>query len=269
MTLDHRSVLITGASSGIGRGLASAYAAPGMRLALLGRNAERLAATADTARAKGADVTTGTVDVRDRQEMARWIAAADAERPFDLAIANAGITTGLAPGELTEDPEAVRAIIATNLIGVLNTVEPLIRPMAQRGAGHLALVGSIAGVRGLPYSPAYCITKSGVQAYAESIRPRLEARGVIVSLIVAGFVKTPLNDSISAFKPGEISEDAAGELIKRGLAKGKATIAFPLLLYAAAMLGRLIPARLYDRVMGGIDVTVPGTRERLYPTDPL
>ena len=63
-------------------------------------------------------------------------------------------------------------------------------------------------MHGLPYSPAYCLTKSAVHAYAESIRPRLEARGVIVSLIVAGFVKTPLNDSISAMKPGELSDAA-------------------------------------------------------------
>lgn len=258
-----RSILITGASSGIGRALAMSYAAPGVRLALIGRDDLRLEAVARAARADGADVTTGLVDVRDRAAMAGWIGAADALWPFDLAIANAGITTGLGPADLTEDPEAVRAIIATNLLGVLNTVEPLIAPMAARGAGQLALVGSIAGIRGLPSSPAYCLTKSGVHAYAESIRPRLEKRGVIVSLIIAGFVKTPLNDSISGIKPGEISDARAAALIKRGLAMGHATIAFPTFLYAAAALGRFLPARLYDRLMGRIDVTVPRTRERL------
>jgi short-subunit dehydrogenase len=259
----HRSVLITGASSGIGRALALAYAAPGVRLALVGRDAGRLGATAAAARAKGAEVEVGTLDVRDRAAMAGWIGAADAARPFDLAIANAGITTGLGPGDLTEDPESVRAIIATNLVGVLNTAEPLIGPMCARGHGQLAFVGSIAGLRGLPYSPAYCVTKAGVHAYTESIRGRLERRGVLVSLIVAGFVKTPLNDSIAAIKPGEISDARAAALIKRGLARGQATIAFPRFLYAAAMLGRFLPARWYDRLMGGVDVTVPATRERV------
>jgi short-subunit dehydrogenase len=259
----HRTILITGASSGIGCALALDYAAPGMRLALIGRDADRLAATAAAARAKGAEVEEGTIDVRDRRAMAEWIGATDGTWHFDLAIANAGITTGLGPDDLTEDPEAVRAIIATNLIGVLNTAEPLIAPMCARGIGQLAFVGSLAGLRGLPYSPAYCITKSGVQAYTESIRPRLEARGVVVTLIVAGFVKTPLNDSISAIKPGEITDAQAAALIRRGLARGKAIIAFPRFLYAATLLGRFLPARLYDRMMGTIKVTVPHTRERI------
>ena len=262
MTRVHRSILITGASSGIGRALALEYADAGVRLALLGRDAGRLATVAEAARAKGATVTMGTIDVRDRLAMAAWIADADAAQAFDLAIANAGITTGLGPDDLAEDPEAVRAIIATNLVGVLNTAEPLIAPMCARGEGQLAFVGSIAGLHGLSYSPAYCVTKSGVHAYAESIRPRLERRGVIVSLIVAGFVKTPLNDSISALKPGELSDTAAAALIRRGLTKGRATIAFPRFLVAAAILGRFLPARAYDRLMARVDVTIPRTRER-------
>ena len=258
-----RNVLITGASSGIGRALALAYAAPGRHLALIGRDEARLEATAQAAREQGASVETGTVDVRDRAAMDRWIGFVDDGLPLDLAIANAGITTGLGPDELTEDPDAVRAIIATNLVGVLNTIEPLIGPMAARGRGQLAIVGSIAGLHGLPYSPAYCLTKSAVHAWAESIRPRLEARGVIVSLIVAGFVKTPLNDSISAIKPGELSDADAAALIKRRLAKGHATIAFPWFLYVGALLGRFLPARVYGRLMRGVRAYVPRTRERV------
>ncbi len=260
-----RSILVTGASSGIGRALALAYAAPGVRLALLGRDPGRLEAVAAAAREKGAGVEAASIDVRDRLAMAQWIGAADRRDPFDLAIANAGITTGLAPGELTEDPDAVRAILATNLVGVLNTAEPLIAPMAARGTGQLAFIGSIAGLRGLPYSPAYCVTKAGVHAYAESLRGRLERRGVRVSLIVAGFVKTPLNDSIDAIKPGEITAAQAAALIKRRLARGDATIAFPWFLYALTRAGRLLPARLYDRIMAQVEVAIPSTRERVEP----
>ena len=263
MTRVHRSVLITGASSGIGRGLALAYAGPGVRLALIGRDRDRLEAVAAAARAKGGEVETGLLDVRDRSAVAAWIVAADAAQPFDLAIANAGITTGLGPDDLSEKPEAVRAIIATNLLGVLNTVEPLIGPMCARGTGQLAFIGSIAGLHGLPYSPAYCVTKAGVHAYAESIRARLERKGVLVSLVVAGFVKTPLNDSISAMKPGEISEAQAGRLIKSRLAKGRATIAFPWFLYLLALLGRLLPSRAYDWLMIRVAAHIPQTRERV------
>ncbi len=107
------------------------------------------------------------LDVRDREKMNAWIEAADRDHPFDLVIANAGITTGLAPDAPTEHPDAVRAVLATNLMGVLNTVEPLIAPMCARSHGQIAFIGSMAGLRGLPYSPAYCMSKAAVHAYAE------------------------------------------------------------------------------------------------------
>jgi short-subunit dehydrogenase len=259
---EHRSILITGASSGIGRALALAYAATDTRLALIGRNEQRLRETVEAAAASGAEVGSAQLDVRDRYCMRDWIAAQDAMRPFDLVIANAGITTGLSGDVLSEDPESVRALLATNLMGVLNTVEPLIAPMCDRGRGHLAFIGSIAGLRGLPYSPAYCASKAAVHAYAESLRGRLERRGVLVSLVIAGFVKTPLNDSIAAAKPLEMSDEQAAKIIKRGLARGKATIAFPLALYFAARLARVLPPRLVDRLFAQFDVNVPETRER-------
>jgi short-subunit dehydrogenase len=258
-----RSILITGASSGIGRALALAYAAPGVSLALVGRNKERLLAAAAEAKARGSEVEPVQLDVRDQAAMADWIRARDAEKPFDLAIANAGITTGLAPGTTAEDPGAVRAILGTNLLGVLNTVEPLIGPMCARGHGQLAFIGSIAGIRSLPYAPAYSAAKAAVHAYAESLRGRLEARGVTISLVVAGFVKTPLNDSIDSMKPFEISDVEAARRIRRGLDRNKAVIIFPWPLYLASRFAKTLPARLVDRIMASIPVNVPETPERI------
>ena len=174
--------------------------------------------------------------------MAQWIKAADARRPFDLVIANAGITTGLAPGDMAEEPDAVRAIIGINLIGVLNTVEPLIGPMCARGAGQIAFIGSIAGVRGLPYAPSYCATKAAIHAYSESVRGRIEARGVRVSLIIPGFVKTPLNESIDAVKPLEMSWHKGRHSYSTGSRTGQAGHRFSALaLYGGAPLPN--PAR--------------------------
>jgi short-subunit dehydrogenase len=258
-----KTILITGASSGIGRALALVYARDGVSMSLIGRDSERLEAAAGGARAQGAEVRIGQLDVRDRDAMAHWIIAEDMRRPFDLVIANAGITTGLAPGDLTEDPNAVRAIVGINLIGVLNTVEPLIAPMCARGAGQIAFVGSIAGLRGLPYAPSYCATKAAVHAYSESLRGRVEARGVRVSLIIPGFVKTPLNDSIDAMKPLEVSSTDAAVRIERGLERGRAIIAFPRSLYLLARLSRILPARLVDKVMARFQVNVPVTQERI------
>jgi short-subunit dehydrogenase len=257
-----RSILITGASSGIGRALALAYARPGVALALIGRDQERLEAVAATARGNGAVVEIGLVNVRDQDAMARWITARDVSRPFDLCIANAGITTGLGPDDVAEPPQAVRAILATNLVGVLNTVEPLIGPMCDRRRGQLAFIGSIAGLRGLPYAPAYSATKAAVHAYSESLRGRLEPHGLTVSLIVAGFVKTPLNDSIEAVKPFEITDVEAARIIQAGLDRGRATIAFPWTLYFAARLSQLLPSRLVDKIMARFKVKVPETQDR-------
>jgi short-subunit dehydrogenase len=263
MRRDPRSILITGASSGIGRAVARAYAETGRHLTLVGRNAERLAAVAAECRACGAAVETAALDVRDREMVWRRLRDLDAEHRFDLVLANAGIATGLKPGQFTENPDAVRGTIATNLFGVLNTVEPLIEPMCARGRGQIAVVSSIAAIRGLPYSPAYCATKAAVHLYADSLRGNLEPRGVIVSLICPGFVHTPMNEKLVAAKPLAISEEKAARIIRRGLDRGRALIAFPRLLYLGARFMSFLPARLVDRVMNRMHVEMQETPERM------
>lgn len=257
-----RSILVTGASSGIGRAVAVEYAAPGVRLVLVGRDAARLEDAAARCRAKGATVEAATVDVRDRAAIRDFILAADARAPLDLVLANAGINTGLPSGALAEDPEAVRGIVSINLLGALNTVEPIVEPMCARGRGVIALTGSIAAIRGLPYSPSYCATKAAVHLYAESLRGTLARKGVAVSLIVPGFVHTALNEKLVSPKPLAMTDDRAARIIRRGLDRGKAVIAFPKLLYWGARLLTILPVRLVDFVMVRQNVDVPVTRER-------
>ncbi|MFO1117370.1 MAG: SDR family NAD(P)-dependent oxidoreductase [Beijerinckiaceae bacterium] len=258
-----RSILITGASSGIGRAVAVEYAAPGVRLVLVGRDTARLEQAAERCRDKGAEVETALVDVRDRQAMHDFIRAADAKAPLDLVLANAGINTGLPAGALAEDPEAVRGILSINLIGALNTVEPIIEPMCARGRGVIALTGSIAAIRGLPYSPSYCAFKAAVHVYAEALRGTLARKGVAVSLIVPGFVHTALNEKLVAPKPLAMTDDRAARIIRRGLDRGRAVIAFPKLLYWGARLATVLPVRLVDFFMTRQHVDVPVTRERM------
>jgi short-subunit dehydrogenase len=136
--------------------------------------------------------------------------------------------------------------------------------MCARGAGHIALIGSIAGLRGLPYAPAYCATKAAVHAYSESLRGRLRARGVRVSLVIPGFVKTPLNDSIDSIKPLQITGTEAALLIQRGLERGRPIVAFPWPLYFLARLARILPVSLVDQVMARFQVKIPQTREGIY-----
>jgi NADP-dependent 3-hydroxy acid dehydrogenase YdfG len=262
MQLRPRSILITGATSGIGRALARIYAAPGIHLALTGRNLKRLEEISNECRANGAEVMAAQIDVRDRAKITTWIHLVDDTNPVDLVIASAGITSGLGLGRLREDPEAVRAVFAINLIGVLNTIDPLIERMCARGSGQIAIVGSIAAVRGLPYSPAYCAGKAAVHAYAESLRGALALQGVVVSLVVPGFVATALNKDILAPKPLEMSDMRAARIIRRGLDRGASAIPFPRVLYYGAQLLRFLPIRWVDFMLGLVHVDIPETRER-------
>lgn len=265
MTVARKRILITGASSGIGRSLALHYAAPSASLALFGRNAERLAIVTRECRSKGANAETFVVDVRDRASMQSCVEEAHRRQPLDLLIANAGVATGLSPGQILEDPGAVRGAFAINVLGVFNTVEPAILPMCERGSGHIAMVGSMAAVRGLPYSPAYCATKAAVHLYADSLRGVLARHGVNVSLIVPGFVKTPMSARTKSWQPGAITDEAAAQIIARGLARGRAVIAFPLFVYYAMRLFTILPPRIVDSVMRRIHADVPQTHEREEP----
>jgi short-subunit dehydrogenase len=258
-----KRLLITGASSGIGRALALAYAAQGASLALLGRDSERLEQTALACRAKGAFETQAyTVDVRDQEKMSRIIHEADAHRALDIIVANAGIASGLSPGQIMETPAAVRAMLDINLSGVLNTIEPAIAMMQVRRRGQLAIVGSMAGVRALPYSPAYCASKSAIHMWADCLRGALAPQGISVSLIIPGFVKTPMSARTKSWQPGAISDVKAAEIIQRGLESRRGIIAFPYSMYLAMRVFTLLPAALVDGVMRRFHVEVPETGER-------
>jgi short-subunit dehydrogenase len=194
--------------------------------------------------------------------MARLIEAAHAARPIDVIVANAGVATGLSPGQILETPEGVRATYAINVLGVFNTVEPILLAMCERKRGQIAIVGSMAGVRALPYSPAYCAGKASVHMWAQCLRGQLAPHGVAVSLIVPGFVQTPMSQRTKSWQPGAISDAEAARIIKRGLERGRPIIAFPRYMYFAMRLFSFLPAGIVDGVMRRFHVEVPETIER-------
>jgi len=168
---------LTGTSSRVGAALARAHAAPGITLFLSGRNAEHLEQLAETVRRAGATVHTRTLDVDDREATAAWVAEADRTMPLELVVANAGISAGTGSG--AETAEQARAIFATNLGGVLNTLDPAIACIRNRGRGQIAIVSSLAAFRGFPGAPAYCASKAAVRVWGEAMRGHLapEASG--------------------------------------------------------------------------------------------
>jgi len=247
---DPRSILITGASSGIGAALARLYAGPGVRLALVARHAGRLGEIAEACRAAGAEVRAATLDVTERQALARWIAEADAAAPLDLVIANAGISGGTGGGGEAE--EQVRQIFAINLDGVLNTVQPVVAAMRRRRRGQIAILSSLAGFIGFPGAPAYCASKAAVRVWGEALRGHLAAEGIGVSVICPGFIRTPMTAVNPYPMPFLMDADAAAHAIRRGLARNQARIAFPWPLAVAVRLLGALPASVSDRALRGL-----------------
>jgi len=237
MVKNPKSLLISGASSGIGRALALAYAAPDVHLALCGRSSERLTQIARLCRDQGARVDHRSIDVQDRHAMAEWVLSADTRQPLDLVVANAGIASGT--GVDGTEEEQTRDIFAVNLAGVLNTVLPLIERMQQRRHGQIALVSSLAGFWGLPSAPAYSASKAAIRSYGEGLRGRLAPDGIEVNVICPGFVRSRITDCNAFRMPFFMEADKAARIIRSGLERNKARIAFPWQTY---WLTRLITA---------------------------
>ncbi|MBT3306412.1 MAG: SDR family NAD(P)-dependent oxidoreductase [Alphaproteobacteria bacterium] len=234
------NILITGASSGIGEALARDYAEPGRFLALTGRDKDRLEDVAKACRTFGAEVEAKPVDVTRRDDLARWIADIDAHHPLDLVIANAGTSSG--SGGRGENEDQARDIFTVNLAGVLNTVWPAIAPMRERRRGQIAIISSVAAFRGLPGAPAYAASKAAVKVYGEGLRGWLAADRIKVSVVCPGFVRTRMTENNIYPMPFLMDADKAARIIRRGLERNKARIAFPWPMYAMAwFLGTLPP----------------------------
>lgn len=220
-----KNILITGASSGLGTALAEEYAKPGVTLYLLGRNEKRLESVAENCRKHGAIAHIKSIDVTDAESMENYIRQADSIEPIDLLIANAGISAGT--GGATEESTQVRKIFATNIDGVINTVQPVIPLMLSRKSGQIAIISSLAGIRALPSSPAYSASKACVRYYGEALRGNLLKHNVLVSVICPGYVITPMTDVNNFPMPFLMTAQKAAQIIARGLERGKGRIAFP------------------------------------------
>lgn len=243
------NVFITGASSGIGAALAKQYAARGATLGLVARNRDKLEALVD-------ELPGGTkrhiilpADVTHREEIF------EAAREFDrrsggatLVIANAGISHGVKT-EYEEDLDMLEAVYRINVFAMAYTFHPFIAPMKARGHGQLVGLGSVAGIRGLPGSEAYCASKSAVITYCESLRIELAKYGIRVSTICPGFVRTPLTAQNPYKMPFIMEpEDFARQAIE-AITAGSSYKVIPWQMGVLAKIMRLIPNPLFDRIL--------------------
>jgi short-subunit dehydrogenase len=245
-----RTALITGASSGIGAALAEVLARPGVTLHLSGRDVARLEAVAETCRKRGGAVNTAVLDVRDADAMADWIRAAG---PLDLVVANAGISGRTLEGGW-ERAEQARAIFEINLGGVLNTVLPAMAVMAEQpvgadGArGRIVAVASIAAFMAAPESAAYCASKAAVDGWIVASAPEARKRGVVLTSVCPGFIRTAMTAGYRFPMPGLMDADRAAQIILRGVAAGRVRVVFPWWMGLAARIAGLLPPRVMAAV---------------------
>jgi short-subunit dehydrogenase len=246
-----RRVLITGATSGLGRELALQLAREGCQLALTGRRGDRLNELAQAAKADGADgVLTLAGDVADPATVKRHYAAiAEQFGGLDWAILNAGVSKS---GDAKEGFAAddYRYVYGTNVFGVANWIEAVLPDMLKDKSGTIAGVASIAGYRGLPRSGPYSSSKAAVIALLESLRVDLRGTGVKVVTICPGFVRTEMT---SKWKDEDMpflmdATDAVRRMVA-GIKAGRRVVDFPFPFSTAVKyVVRNLPGCIYDRV---------------------
>lgn len=189
--LDAKNVLVTGASSGIGRACAEAFAARGCRLLLAARRKDRLDELASTLRARHeVEVLTTSLDVRDSGAVESWVGGLTGEwRGIDILVNNAGLSRGIEPlheGDISDWEE----MIDTNLKGLLYVTRAVLPGMVDRGHGHVINIGSIAGHEVYPGGNVYCATKHAVTALNRGLAIDTLGTGVRVSSVDPGIVET-------------------------------------------------------------------------------
>lgn len=220
-------VAITGASSGIGAALARALAAEGASLALLARRGDKLKALADelSARHPGQTFFIQELDVARVADILPALKQASAALGgLDTVVANAGVTNvhAAGKGELTAE---IR-LLETNLIGAIATCDAAAALMREQGFGRIAGVASVAAFAGIPGSAAYSASKAGFGHYLETIRMELHRKGIQVTAIYPGFVKTELAPGMEKM-PFVIDADTAAKSMVKAMRAGKRRLIVP------------------------------------------
>jgi short-subunit dehydrogenase len=243
------SVLITGATGGIGGALAEIYAAEGATLFLQGRNVERLAEIAARCSARGAKVVTQILDLRDRAALLAWLGHVSGQRALDLVIVNAGVNANIDPTTGLEPWLDAEAVINVNLLAAMATVDAVLPAMRQRRSGQIALISSLAGYVGLPLVPAYSASKAALKAYGDALRGALARDGVRLNVVMPGYVESAMCSAMPGPKPFLWSAERAAVAIHAGLAANRARISFPFPLKLGTWWLSVLPADLAQWIL--------------------
>lgn len=244
----YRAAWITGASTGIGRALALELAERGTNVAISARHADQLDAVTAEAQGKPGRIIALPLDVTD--QAAVQLAAGATEQaigPLDLVVANAGISVPMA-GTLV-DAKKFRTLFNVNVMGVVHVLEAVVPSFVQRRAGHLAVVSSVAGYRGLPTAAPYCASKAALIALCESLKVELDAAGVKIQVVNPGFVRTPLTEKNAFRMPFLLEPDDAARRLYAGLVSDRFEVTFPKRFTRLVKLMSLLPYPVYFALM--------------------
>jgi short-subunit dehydrogenase len=248
MSFANQVAVVTGASSGIGWALAKCLASEGCKVGLVARRRHRLEQLAEEIRQAGGKAATATADVGDRTQAVAAIKDLAARLgPVDLLIANAGVgaPTTVEPFNVAD----IETQLRVNTLGVVYAIEAVLPDMLRRGRGHLAAVSSLGGYTGLPGESGYCASKAAVNIFLDGLRIQLRDRGIAVTTICPGFVKTPMTAVNNFHMPFVLEADEAARRIVRALRRGRKVFNFPWQVSWLMTLTRWAPDWLMARVM--------------------
>jgi len=238
-------VVITGASSGIGKALAREFAASGSRLVLLSRNVDALEQLTGEIRGRGGECYFLPCDGSVKDDVRMGIVyALEQLGGIDLAVLNAGV--GDPEWVARFDSERFKQTFAVNVFGIAHGLEFLVPLMLKQGGGVIAGVSSLADVRGYPGSAGYCASKAAASTLLESARVELRGTGVKIVTIRPGFVRTPMTDKNEFKMPFLWEPEKAARFIRKGLERGKRVVQFPLPIILMTRIVRDIPRWLYE-----------------------
>lgn len=243
-----RHIVITGATSGIGAELAKQYANQDIHLSLLGRNRERMQAVADACIKKGATVSMGLFDITDKVAVQTWLQQQDQQKPVDLLVVNAGMSSLQAQQTGMSATEAEEALVQVHMLGTLYTVNALLPAMQARKCGQIAIMSSMNAFIPIPRSHVYGAIKAALLHYGLALQGRLYGDNIKVNVICPGWVETALTAVNQHEMPFKLSVSKAAKKIIRGLEKNKLRIRFPWQLIAMLAFYRMQPLSARQKV---------------------
>lgn len=244
MNLDGKNILITGASSGIGKALSEALGKRKCNLALLSRRKDLLDEIAKSTD-NSANIITIKCDVTNKNEVHEAFKKAKTEfHQIDIAILNAGISRR-ADIKKYNSSEAEK-IISTNVLGIIYCTEYLIQDFMPRKSGTIVGVSSLADARGFPQSGFYSASKAAATKILESLRLELKPYNVKVITVKPGFVRTPMTDKNEFKMPFLMDVDKAAKIITKGIEKEKSVIQFPFPTALGSKMLSILPNKIFD-----------------------